>query len=146
MTYTKRVANEKRQLVRDNAAGMGIDDKYISCLVDTFYERIQNDETLGPIFNTRIGENWVDHLSTMKDFWASIAFNAGRYSGRPLPTHMRMKEVNKTHFDVWLKLFEETLVDTAPTSEAVDYLLVRAKRIAQSFQLAMFFTINGKQV
>ena len=57
---------------------MGIDEAYISLLVDTFYERIRDHAVLGPIFAEKIGDNWGPHLARMKDFWASVALNAGR--------------------------------------------------------------------
>ena len=54
----------------------------------------------------------------MKDFWATVALGAGRYSGEPIPAHRKLAEVRPRHFDDWLELFEETLKDTAPTPEA----------------------------
>jgi hemoglobin len=74
----------------------------------------------------------------MKSFWASVALNAGTYSGQPVPAHRRLARVKQPHFPSWLALFRQTLHDTAPTREAVDYFMERANRIAESLQLAMF--------
>ena len=69
---------------------------------------------------------------------ASVALNAGRYSGEPIPAHKKLLEVQPWHFDVWLELFEETLRDTAPTTEAVAYFMDHAGQIAKGLQIAMF--------
>ena len=130
--------SERREAIRANAAALGIDDAYISTLVDTFYDRIRAHDLLGPIFDYAIGDKWDTHLPRMKDFWASVALNAGRYSGKPVPAHRKHTTIQPEHFTIWLALFEKTLTDTALTPGAVDYFMERANRIAQSLQLAMF--------
>ncbi|WDI31267.1 group III truncated hemoglobin [Hyphococcus flavus] len=136
--FVNRTAEERRQEIQANAAGLGIDDAYISLLVDTFYERVRAHPLLGPIFEEKIGGNWGPHLARMKDFWASVAMNAGRYSGKPVPKHKALTRVQPWHFNIWLGLFRETLEETAPAPAAVPYFMERAERIAESLQLAMF--------
>ncbi len=138
MTKVLRSAEERRQQIQDDATRMGIDDEYISILVETFYEHIRDHALLGPVFDDVIKDNWPTHLATMKDFWASVALNAGRYSGKPVPAHKKLTHVQPWHFNIWLALFRQTLDDTAPNKEAAEYFFVRAERIAQSLQLAMF--------
>jgi hemoglobin len=132
-----RSASERRAEIEAKAAQLGIDDVFIDRLVETFYGRIREDATLGPIFNNAISD-WGPHLATMKDFWASVAFNAGRYSGRPVPVHLKHKTIRKEHFGVWLGLFREVLEEISPSPLTVAYFMERAERIAQSLQLAMF--------
>ena len=131
-----------RAQVQAEAAEMGIDDAYISLLVDAFYERIRAHALIGPIFENAIGDNWTPHLSRMKDFWASVALNAGRYNGKPVPKHQQLTKgepsVQSWHFNIWLALFRETLEETAPSPGVVDYFMERAERIAKSLELAMF--------
>ena len=130
-----------RQAIIENAVQMGINTEYISILVERFYDRIRSDETLGPIFNNIIGDNWGPHLKQMKAFWASVTMNAGLYSGKPVEQHRKHTNAIKSeHFDIWLTLFRQTLEDTAPTPKCVDYFMVRAERIANSLKLAMFGT------
>jgi len=131
-------AHARRAEIQRRANVIGIDDAYISLLVDEFYRRIRADETLGPIFEHAIGDRWDYHLPRMKSFWASVALNAGTYSGQPVPAHKKLNQVEQSHFQTWLALFRLTLQDTAPTPEAVDYFMERANRIAESLQLAMF--------
>lgn len=133
-----RSAAERRADIQTRASDMGIDEAYISLLVDRFYQRIQTDETLGPIFASKI-RDWSTHLPVMKQFWSSVALNSGSYSGRPMPAHLKLRdEVKRADFILWLKLFRQTLEETAPSPEAVEYFMERAERIAHSLQLAMF--------
>ena len=133
-----RSAEQRRAEIQARAAALSIDDAYISTLVDTFYGRVRADPLLGPVFERAIGDDWAPHLATMKDFWASVAFNAGRYSGKPVPKHQALEGVRERHFDIWLALFEQTLADTAPSAGAPAYFMERAERIAASLKLAMF--------
>jgi hemoglobin len=136
-TIRVRSAAERREEIQREAARLGIDDAYISLLVETFYERIRAHALLGPIFGHEIGDDWGPHLAKMKDFWASVAMNAGRYSGKPVPAHTKLTDLQPWHFGVWLGLFEQTLKDTAPHPEAVPYFMERARRIAQSLEFAI---------
>jgi hemoglobin len=132
-----RSAEERRAELQANASRIGVTEDYISTLVESFYARVRKDELLGPVFNNAIGENWPSHLAKLKDFWSSVALNTGRYDGRPMPVHMKLEGVGRTHFQVWLGLFEKTLQDTAPSAEAAQYFLIRAERIGQSLLLGI---------
>lgn len=131
-------AQERKAEVINHAHSIGIDNDYISILVDEFYGRARKDEVLGPIFNQAIGDNWEKHMSKIKLFWQSVALNAGTYSGKPVVEHAKHKSIQPEHFTIWLSLFEETLSDTAPTEDAKDYFLERAQKIAMSLQWAIF--------
>lgn len=131
-------AHERRAEIRRRANAIGIDEEYISVLVDEFYTRVRADAVLGPIFDRVIQDRWNHHLPRMKSFWASVALHAGTYSGQPVPAHQKLTRVGPPHFAIWLALFRKTLEDTAPSPEAIDYFMERANRIAESLQLAMF--------
>jgi len=132
-----RSAEERRQDILDQAAALGIDEAYISTLVEIFYTSVRAHQVLGPVFETAI-QDWPPHLATMKTFWASVALGAGTYSGKPVPAHAKHRHIQQWHFNLWLALFEQTLRDTAPKPGAVAYFMERANRIAQSLQFAMF--------
>lgn len=134
----KTPAQLHREQVQRKASGMGIDEEYISLLIDTFYDRIRRHQVLGPIFAEAIGDNWQPHLGKMKQCWSSVARNTGSYSDKPVPAHQKLTRVQQHHFALWLDLFRQTLQDTAPTPQAADYFLERAERIARSLQMAMF--------
>jgi hemoglobin len=131
-------ANEKRLQVQATAASMGIDEDYISLLVDRFYDRIKTHAELGPIFDARMGDHWDEHLATMKIFWSSVILNSGTYSGKPVVIHQQLENIEEQHFHTWLALFRETLEETTPSTKAIAHFEERAQRIAKSFQIAMF--------
>ncbi len=131
-------AHQRRAEIQRRAHAMGIDEDYISRLVDEFYRRVRLDATLGPVFEAAIGDRWDHHLPRMKSFWSSVALNTGSYSGQPVPAHRKLTGVDKGHFGIWLALFRQTLEDTAATPQVVGYFMERAERIAESLQLAMF--------
>lgn len=132
-------ARQRRQQTQDHAASLGIDEAYISDLVEAFYTRVQGHSELAPIFAQVIGKGgWTPHLAGMKNFWSSVALSTGRYSGQPVPKHKALAGLQEHHFAMWLGLFEATLKDTAPSPEAADYFMERANRIAHSLELAIF--------
>ena len=138
MENVNLTALERRKIIQQNALNMGINDEFISKLVDTFYDHVRYHERLGPIFDDVIGNNWDAHLLKMKSFWSSVAMNSGTYSGQPVPVHRKLTNVREADFDIWLSLFEKTLIEIAPTEEVIPYFMERAARIAQSLQLSMF--------
>lgn len=137
MTYEVRSAEQRRHAIRQNAARLGINDEFICDLVETFYARIRAHPRLGPIFNGEV-DHWPAHLAKLKDFWASVAMNAGRYSGKPVPAHMKLQGIAPEDFQTWLGLFRQTVSDISGNDEVVTYFMVRAERIARSLQFAMF--------
>lgn len=76
-----RSANDRRRDMRLEAGRLGIDETYISLLVESFYDRVRKDPELGPIFARAIPGDWGPHLAKMKDFWASVALGDTRYDG-----------------------------------------------------------------
>ncbi|ARU40072.1 hypothetical protein CCB80_02540 [Armatimonadetes bacterium Uphvl-Ar1] len=122
-----KAAQARRADLSQEARGWGIDEEFISRLVDTFYLRIQAHPDLGPVFNDRIGENWPVHLAKMKRFWESIALRTAIYEGKPMETHKRLEAAQPSHFSQWLVLWEDVLTELAPSDEARDYLLDRAR-------------------
>jgi hemoglobin len=115
-------------------ADTGIDEAMIERLVRAFYDRVQADEVLGPIFAARI-QDWEPHLQTMIAFWSSVALMSGRYHGGPMAKHV-MLPVDSMHFDRWLALFEQTAQSACPPPAAAHFL-ERARRIASSLELGI---------
>ncbi len=131
-------AIEARRKIREDAAAIGIDEAFISRLVDEFYARVRRHERLGPVFDGAVAD-WPEHLEKLKQFWASVALNAGVYTGRPMQAHLRVAAIEPAHFGEWLHLFEQTLRDLAPDERAVEYFMVRASRIGESLKLGLFY-------
>ena len=116
-----------------------ITDKMIEQLVGHFYRRIRDDQRLGPIFQHVIGDDWTPHLYKMESFWESITMMTGRYKGKPMVAHMKLKGVTPEDFGLWLELFRETANETCPPDIAAAFI-GKAENIARSLQQAMFFS------
>src|SRR5690606_29139906 len=57
----------------------GVTEDMIRRLVETFYDRVLEDEELGLIFRRALSHRWGEHLAIMVDFWSSVALRTGRY-------------------------------------------------------------------
>lgn len=107
----------------------------IRTLVDAFYEQVNQDELLSPIFNDVAHVNWQHHLPNMYQFWSSVLFGTAVYKGRPFPKHFGLP-VDRTHFSRWMQLFTQT-VDTHFTGPMAEHAKERAISIANIFQMKM---------
>ena len=117
-----------------------VDRAFIGLLVRDFYGRVRSDARLGPIFAAVIRDDWEPHLEKMTDFWCSVILKNGAYSGRPVPAHLKLKQVREEDFDIWLGYFRATAADRCPPEVAAIFV-DRAERIARSLKLAMFFRL-----
>lgn len=119
-----------REAKRREAQALGIDDRFVSRLVDDFYGRVREDPDLGPIFDARV-KDWDEHLDRMKRFWRSVLFSSGEFLGNPMLKHAVIPGLNRALFDRWLELFGETL-DTLGDAAAREHVHSRARMIASS--------------
>jgi len=104
----------------------------IKLLVDTFYDKVQKDELIGAIFNDRIQDRWPQHLAKMYTFWQTVLLGEHTYYGSPFPPHANLP-VEKEHFDRWLSLFSQTLVELF-SGEVASEAMWRANKMAEMFQ------------
>jgi hemoglobin len=118
-----------------------VDRAFIGSLVRDFYGRVRSDARLGPIFAAVIREEWEPHLEKMTDFWCAVILKNGAYSGRPVPAHLKLKQVREDDFDIWLGYFRQTAESRCPPKVAAVFI-DRAERIARSLKLAMFFRLD----
>lgn len=107
----------------------------IKLLVDSFYDRVNRDELLSPVFNDFAKVEWDSHLPSMYKFWSTLLFRSMTYKGQPFPKHLPLP-VAKEHFDRWLKLFKET-VDSLFAGPKAEEAKGYAMSIADTFQLRM---------
>ncbi|MEX0289982.1 MAG: group III truncated hemoglobin [Flavobacteriaceae bacterium] len=85
----------------------------IRLLVTTFYGKVREDKTLGPIFNGIIND-WEEHFELLTDFWETQLFLKRKYSGNPVKAHQDVDDkinnsVTPEHFGLWLNLWFATL-------------------------------------
>ncbi|TGD79763.1 group III truncated hemoglobin [Hymenobacter wooponensis] len=104
----------------------------IKRLVDTFYDKVNADELLSPIFNTVAQVHWEAHLPNMYDFWSSVLLGTTRYRGRPFPKHLGLP-VALPHFERWLGLFTSTVRENFAGAKA-DEACYKAGNIARMFE------------
>ena len=135
MTVTDESASDRRaRITADLMAKTGIDEPMIERLVRTFYQRIQAEPVLGPIFASKVTD-WEHHIAKLCAFWSSVALMTGRYHGQPMRMHMGLP-VGRAHFDRWLALFETTAAEICPPAAAAHFV-ERARRIADSLELGI---------
>jgi len=140
MPHPHTVAARTEKL--DHAAALGITENRISQLVESFYERIRDDDLLGPIFNETISD-WPPHLARMKDFWTSIAIESGRFHGNPMVKHLAIPGIEQAHFNRWLALFNAALPEVFENAQACQFLSDRAARIADSLMTGISIHRDG---
>ena len=134
MTAADPIRSARRETTAEIAARTGLDEAMLDRLVRAFYDRIRDDEALGPIFADHITD-WEPHLARMTAFWSSVALMTGRYHGRPLEKHLPLA-IDDGHFARWLELFDKTARRICPP-EGADHLVERAHRIARSIRIAV---------
>lgn len=114
-----------------------IDD--IKVLVDAFYEKVNQDDLLSPIFNHIAKVNWEAHLPRMYQFWGSLLLDSNEYRGQPFDKHAAHSEhIHAIHFDRWILLFNQT-VDQLFEGEKAKLAKTRAQSIGAIFQYKLDF-------
>lgn len=113
----------------------------IKLLVDTFYNRVRDNELLAPIFNERIQDAWPHHLEKMYRFWQTVLLEEHTYLGSPFPPHAKLP-VEHEHFETWLSLFNQT-VDELFTGIKAEEAKWRASKMAQMFEAKIHHVRNN---
>ena len=83
----------------------------VKLLIDTFYDKVKQDKTIGFIFNDIIGAHWDHHLPIMYKFWDMVLLSKPGYEGYPTKTHTDIDKripLQKAHFDQWIFLWNQT--------------------------------------
>jgi hemoglobin len=106
-----------------------VDRQDIETLVDRFYERVQANTLLAPVFSH---VDWPKHLPVMYNFWSSMLLGELSYRGNPFEKHIHLN-IGPEHFEQWLKLFRET-VDQHFVGSNAEEIKQRAESIAGIFQ------------
>lgn len=113
-----------------------LQDEQIATLVHSFYERVQLEPLLGPLFAERIeADQWPMHLDKMVRFWSTILRGTNRYTGNPMIVHANMSGLTTAHFTRWLELFREVAEKHLPQVIA-NSILQRAERMGQRLRAA----------
>lgn len=122
--------------------GHDLDEGQLARLVDAFYARVRADDMIGPLFNAAVAD-WGEHLEKLAAFWSSVMLTSGRYKGNPMAAHRRHSgAITPAMFDRWLALWAE-VTDEMVSPAAAASLQHKARHIAESLKLGLFFRIPG---
>jgi hemoglobin len=121
------------------------DRKDVEQLINSFYDKVKQDDVIGFIFNDVAKVNWEKHLPVMYDFWENIIFLTNTYSGNPMQVHMHLNrrvQLAKEHFERWLKLFTGTVDElfegknaNVAKEKAVSIAGIMESKITSSFNI-----------
>ena len=104
----------------------------IEDLVNRFYDKVQNDETIGFFFNDVAKVDWSHHLPKMYSFWETLLFGQISYKGNPMAVHFPINAevpMEKFHFEQWVKLWTATIEENF-TGEIAEMAIYKATNIA----------------
>lgn len=105
----------------------------IELLVNSFYQKVIKDETIGFFFNDIAKVNWDKHLPKMYSFWESILFGQMTYKGNPMAVHFPINEMEAMeikHFEKWIELWKKTIEENF-VGENADTAIYKAENIAR---------------
>jgi hemoglobin len=108
-------------------------DEDLHALMVAFYAVLANDVLLAPYF---VDLDMPAHLPRIVDFWSTLLFHSGRYSGNAFRPHLDMPGLTGEHFTHWLATLETT-VDASYVGPNVERMKALAHRIAYSMQLRL---------
>lgn len=119
-------------------------------LVSLFYDKVREDNVLGPFFNNLI-KDWDSHIDRLTTFWESSLFMTRKlehkYKGDPLAAHVKVDKENnhsitELHFGLWLNLWFQT-VDELFEGGHAENAKRRARKMG-TFLYIKIFEARGK--
>jgi hemoglobin len=114
----------------------------IKLLIDSFYQKVNADDTLNYIFTDIAKINWEKHLPIMYSFWENTLFYTGTYQGNPMELHKnlhRLTPLTAAHFKRWLAHFSNA-VDEQFEGRNANLAKQRAISIATLMQIKIIAT------
>ncbi len=127
-----------RAQLRAAAEIIGIDEAYLSRMIQFFVARVRANKRLGRFSGAASEDDGSRQVARMTAFWLTVALHTDDYTGDLIAAHRKLPDLRPDDFALWLELFRATLDETAPTPEAASYLMTRAERVAQHLQTAIF--------
>lgn len=112
----------------------------IVLMVNSFYDKVNNNELLSYVFNDFAKLDWDAHLPIMYRFWNTLIFGTQTYKGNPFAKHVPLP-VKPEHFTQWIALFDENM-DELFSGDVAESTKLRAKSIAHVFQSKLDYLNN----
>ncbi len=120
----------------------------IELLVNTFYDKVKKDDTIGFIFNQVIGEDWSHHLPIMYSFWETVLLQKAGYTGNPVKKHIDIDKqipLQDAHYQRWVSLWNET-VDSLFEGANADEIKNRASLMMNLISIKIQMARQGKTI
>ncbi len=120
----------------------------LELLVNTFYDRVKQDDTIGYIFHEIIGEDWSHHLPIMYAFWETVIFQKAGYTGNPVKKHIDIDKripLNEAHYTRWVELWTKT-VDELFEGPNADEIKNRAALMMNLISIKVQMARQGKTI
>lgn len=120
----------------------------IELLVNTFYDSVKQDETIGYIFKDIIGDDWSHHLPVMYMFWETILLAKPGYMGNPIGKHIEIDRripLQQEHYDSWISLWDAT-VDKLFAGDVAEEAKKRAKLMIELIKTKVTAARSGKAI
>lgn len=105
-------------------------------LLTTFYATVAQDPLLAPYFAV---VDMREHIPRIADFWSTMLFHTGRYTGSAFRPHLAMPGLTPEHFAHWLATLEQT-IDDRWQGPIADRMKDLGHRVAWSMQLRLGLT------
>lgn len=102
----------------------------IIIFINGFYNKVKQDELLGPIFNGVVAD-WAAHLEKMYKFWNAALFEVPGFKGNPFAKHAPLP-IAAEHFNRRLFLSNE-IIDNSLEGEMATDTKKRAELMAAMF-------------
>ncbi|HEY2897544.1 MAG TPA: group III truncated hemoglobin [Gemmatimonadaceae bacterium] len=110
-----------------------IRDEDLEALLVEFYAAIAKDALLAPYFEAL---DMTAHIPRIADFWSTLLFHSGRYTGNAFRPHLEMPGLRTEHFERWLATLGATL-DASYAGPNTERMKSFAHRVGYSMQLRL---------
>ena len=115
----------------DASARPDLRESDLQPLLVEFYTRVGKDVLLAPYFEPL---DMTAHIPRIADFWSTLLFHSGRYTGNAFRPHLEMPGLRAEHFARWLATLEATL-DASYAGPNTERMKSFAHRVGYSMQL-----------
>ena len=115
----------------------------IKYLVNSFYDKVKQDDTIGYIFNDSIKVDWEHHLPKMYNFWETVLLGKASFKGNPMLKHLIINNrvrLTEKHFDRWIELWDNTIDSHFMGDKAEN-----AKQRARTMKQLMLYKIRESE-
>jgi hemoglobin len=113
----------------------------IKIMVRTFYEKLLQDDVVGPYFVKQLGNDlnsgkWKAHFKRLEKFWFSLMNGVEEYKGDPMGAHFGIGELYEETFERWLEIFKAHVYEHfAP--EIAEKFYTKSEMIAMRFMIEL---------